>query len=456
MSDVEAMAALRGQWPFAGGWAAGQPTEAHHGAGAAAAGAGAPEVESSGVRTSGILTRLQALRETALLDSPADEAFDRLARLAARVLQAPTALVTLVDEDRQFFKSCIGLPEPWASRRQTPLSHSFCQHAVTRGAPLVIGDAREHPLVCANPAIEELGVVAYLGMPLVTSDGVALGSFCVIDSVPRRWSAEDLMTLGDLAAAVMTEIELRATLRRTETARAEAAAAARAKDDCLAFIGHELRTPLNAIAGNLQLLAAGHCGPLSERQDRAVQRLARSQGELVALSDRLLEFRTLAAGQADVFLGRVPIHDALEQAVHAAREELSRAGVWVNRTPLASGDPTAAVHADAAKLHQILVTLLETASRYSRSGDAVAVEADASGRRFHLRIWPTALDLPADRAEGLFEPFGPGSGQYAAPSLGTGLGLAIARALARAMDGDLVVENAPSGAAAFVLRLSRL
>ena len=92
--------------------------------------------------------RLRALSATALLDSKPEQAFDRLTRLAARVLGAPVSLVSLVDRDRQFFKSAEGLAEPWLSERQTPLSHSFCQHVVTTNAPLVVTDARDHPLVC--------------------------------------------------------------------------------------------------------------------------------------------------------------------------------------------------------------------------------------------------------------------------------------------------------------------
>ena len=95
--------------------------------------------------------RLDALRALGLLDTPAEEAFDRLARLAARLLHTPVALVSLVDENRQFFKSCFGLPEPWASWRETPLSHSFCQHVVTSNEPLVISDARIHPPVGHQP-----------------------------------------------------------------------------------------------------------------------------------------------------------------------------------------------------------------------------------------------------------------------------------------------------------------
>ena len=157
--------------------------------------------------------RLAVLRRTELLDSLAEEEFDRLVRLAARVLRVPVALVSLVDSNRQFFKSCVGLGEPWASQRETPLSHSFCQHAVISREPLIIDDAREHPLVQDNLAIRDLNVIAYAGIPLITRDGAALGSFCAIDNVPRVWSSDEIAIVKDLAAAVMTEIELRLAIR---------------------------------------------------------------------------------------------------------------------------------------------------------------------------------------------------------------------------------------------------
>src|SRR4051812_22065985 len=166
--------------------------------------------------------RLQALRSTALLDSPPEEAFDRLTRLASHALNVPVALVSLVSDDRQFFKSCIGIVEPWASERGTPLSHSFCQHAVASGEPLVIEDARETPLVRDNLAIPDLDVIAYAGVPLKTSDGAVLGTFCAIDHQPRVWTEADLAFVGEMAQSAMTEIELRSAVRHLEDARAEA------------------------------------------------------------------------------------------------------------------------------------------------------------------------------------------------------------------------------------------
>ncbi len=156
--------------------------------------------------------RLAVLHRLELLDSPSEEAFDRLTRLASKIVNAPVSLVSLVDADRQFFKSFLGLGKPWSVRRETPLSHSFCQHVVAENAPLIIEDARTHPLVFDNLAIPDLNVISYLGMPLTMTDGTGLGSFCVIDSKPRQWTADEIEIIRELALSAMTEIELRAEL----------------------------------------------------------------------------------------------------------------------------------------------------------------------------------------------------------------------------------------------------
>jgi GAF domain-containing protein len=152
--------------------------------------------------------RVEAVRATGLLDSDVMPSFDRLARLASHVLHAPVALVSLVDSDRQFFMSCLGMPEPWASRRGSPLSHSFCQHAVASREPLLVDDAREHELLRDNLAIRDMGVIAYAGIPLINADGQPLGTLCVIDSQPRHWTTHQVQMLSDIAASVVTEISL--------------------------------------------------------------------------------------------------------------------------------------------------------------------------------------------------------------------------------------------------------
>jgi GAF domain-containing protein len=154
--------------------------------------------------------RIQAIEDTKLLDAKEDAVLHRLTRLAARSLSTPVALMSLVLEDRQFFASSWGLPEPWASQRGTTLLHSFCQHVVVSNQPLLVADAREHPLVHRNLAIEDLDVIAYVGAPLADEEGNILGSFCVIEHEPRRWRAEDVEILHDFAAAVMDRVATRA------------------------------------------------------------------------------------------------------------------------------------------------------------------------------------------------------------------------------------------------------
>src|SRR4051812_27037925 len=153
--------------------------------------------------------RLEALHRLALLDTPAERVFDRLTAMTARELGVPVVLVSLVTEDRQFFKSACGLPSPWDVTRQTPLSHSFCQYVVAQQEALVVTDARQDPRLVSNLAVSEVGVVAYAGFPLRTSGGEVLGSFCAFDTEPRTWVPHELEFLRDMAAVTMDIIELR-------------------------------------------------------------------------------------------------------------------------------------------------------------------------------------------------------------------------------------------------------
>ena len=151
--------------------------------------------------------RLEALRRTSLLDSPPEEAFDRSTRLATMILGVPVALVSLLDGDRVFFKSQCGLSEPLASARQVPLTNSFCRSCVETGQPLIVADTRQDPRFAHNRS--ELEVIAYVGIPLTTSAGHALGTLCVVDRQPRDWTEEEVGILRVLATSAMSEIEQR-------------------------------------------------------------------------------------------------------------------------------------------------------------------------------------------------------------------------------------------------------
>jgi len=154
------------------------------------------------------VARLRSLADIGL-GARADPQVQAVAERVHRWLGVPMALVSLVGADRQVFPGMTGLPEPWASSRSAPLSHSFCRHVVTSAEALIVSDAREHPLLRGGPAVDELGAVAYAGVPLTDEAGNVLGALCAIDRVPRQWTDAQLDLLRGLADACSAELRLR-------------------------------------------------------------------------------------------------------------------------------------------------------------------------------------------------------------------------------------------------------
>ncbi len=158
-------------------------------------------------------SRLRALAELGANAESSAQALDRIARTACRVLNVPVALVNLVGDDRQRFVGCEG-PEPWPSTREMPLTAGFCPFALGAGTAYSIEDTRADPVLAANPAVLQFGVVAYAGVPLRTVGGEPVGTLCAIDYEPRTWSQEDLGLLSDLAAGAIAELQLLAATRQ--------------------------------------------------------------------------------------------------------------------------------------------------------------------------------------------------------------------------------------------------
>ena len=160
--------------------------------------------------------RLSEVRETGILVEDTVENFDRVTRQAAEVVGASAGFVSLLTEDGQFLRGCVGLPEPLNSTRKTPIEHSICAYTLDRSQPLVINDVATDSALEGHPALQEYGIEAYLGVPLVTSSGHTVGTFCLVEWEPRSWTEEDVTTAQDFAASVRTEIELRLELNRRE------------------------------------------------------------------------------------------------------------------------------------------------------------------------------------------------------------------------------------------------
>jgi serine phosphatase RsbU (regulator of sigma subunit) len=188
--------------------------------------------------------RLVAVEATGLLDAEGEEAFDRLAGLARQLLRAPFAFLTVVDDQRSFWMARLGVPGDGA--RQNTVEESFCQYVVESREPLVLPDVRVDERTKDNPSIRSMGVVAWAGYPVHSPDGHVLGTLCVVDTVVRHWTDDEVQILASLAAIATREVALRvsaATAAQAARVAEEATAQAqrdRGRAELLARIGELL------------------------------------------------------------------------------------------------------------------------------------------------------------------------------------------------------------------------
>jgi diguanylate cyclase (GGDEF)-like protein len=149
--------------------------------------------------------RIAALHRYEVLDTPAEAPFDRITKLVQVVLDVPVATVTLIDTDRQWFKSCIGL-----AKSGTPREEAFCDHTIRTRGPMNISDATLDSRFAGNVSVTgEPHIRSYLGVPLSTPDGYNIGALCAIDMRPREFTAEQTAVLASFASLVVDELELR-------------------------------------------------------------------------------------------------------------------------------------------------------------------------------------------------------------------------------------------------------
>ncbi len=189
--------------------------------------------------------RLSVLQHYAVLDTPPEQALDDLAALAAHICEAPIALISLVDEDRQWFKSRFGLEVP-----QTPREFSFCAHALQQTDLLIVPDTMEDARFAKNPLVTGApGIRFYAGAPLVSPEGVTLGTLCVIDRVPRLLMETQAQALRVLGRQVMTQLELRRQARELSESEERSRAIVESALDAIVTIDHEsLITEFNVAA----------------------------------------------------------------------------------------------------------------------------------------------------------------------------------------------------------------
>ncbi len=385
--------------------------------------------------------RLAALRSLEILDTPPEEAFDRIVRLAARIFEAPIAQVSLVDEDREWFKARYGTDKREGDRRT-----AFCSHALLLNDVLIVEDALTDERFHDSPLVREQGIRFYAGAPLRTSSGLNVGALCVKDHRPRQITPSQVQTLRDLAAIVVDQMEQRLAARRADAAN-------ESKSRFLANMSHELRTPLNAILGYSEILMEDAERLGEPRFVEDLQRIQSAGRHLLTLINDILDLARIEAGKTELNLETFDLAELIDEAVATVRPLAARSG---NELVVEKDARLGCVRGDMTKLRQALFNLLSNAAKFTHDG-LIRISArrrDEGGSDWIvLTVSDTGLGMSAEQMARVFEPFVQADGSTTRKYGGTGLGLAITRRFCRMMGGDVTVESEPGRGSTFTIRV---
>ena len=384
--------------------------------------------------------RLQALRDTELLDTAAEETFDRSTRLAAQILNVPVAMVSLVDDKRQFFKSCTGeIPEPWASQRGTPVSHAFCKYVVMNDSNLVVNDAREDQDLKHHPGVKSLGIIAYLGIPLKLSSGHTIGSFCTIDSQPREWTQEQIKTMEDLAASVIAEIELRVMVRELQKNNFEMRNIEMRRDELSDLMVNDLHNPLCSVTTGIEL-ALSKCEH-SKMQRQFLEAALENSQALTRMVDTILDQGQDDRGQLELKLHPVDLHRLLKESISQVQASASNKHV---RLQVISPTNLPPVQADEKKMGRVLTNLLTNSIKHTPINGSVSCSIEQTRKdnknRLQLNIRDEGSSIPQKFRNLVFDKYSQiEAGLYNFSS--AGLGMPLCRVVIEGTGGDIWIES---------------
>lgn len=369
--------------------------------------------------------RLKALYDYEILDTETETIFDDLTQLAAQICDAPITLISLIDPNRQWFKSKVGLDTEETSRDM-----AFCAHAIHQReifeVPDTLQDKRffDNPLVTSAPNIR-----FYAGTPLVSPDGHAIGTLCVIDDKPNKLTKEQRQALEVLGRSVISQMELRQKIKALKQANEH-------KTEFLSNMSHELRTPLNAIIGfsRLMLDDIKH-QKLPEKFSEYLGHIDYSGKRLLSVVNSVIDLNKIEAGMMQVQLELICIREFIKDlegmlAITANEREVAF-------SVKVSDKLSTHLVIDQAKTSQIITNLVHNAIKFTDSGKWVKVEFTINNDNLVITVADQGVGISSIDQTKLFDKFQQ-VGQ-AKGSQGSGLGLSITQSLVELLGGTIKV-----------------
>lgn len=404
--------------------------------------------------------RLKILQDYKILDTPPCSKFDDLTYLASSICETPIALVSLVDENRQWFKSSYGLDST-----ETPRDISFCGHAICEKDLFVVNDSLQDPRFFDNPFVtEEPFVRFYAGAQLISPEGAHLGTLCVIDNKPRKLNEIQSNALCVLAHQVMTQLELTRShshlsqqffelKRATETIYEQQALLTHRSQlaelgEVAAGIGHEINNPLAIVAGNANVLIQ----KLKNEGKISTEHLQKGLEKIVTASFRITgiikTLKSLSRDGSNDPITSVDLKQAFKDVRSLLHKKLALSRVSIswpsNTSSFALGREP--------HILQILTNLMGNASDAVSSLDEkwIRIEVKTFNDQIRISVIDSGKGLPDKIAQKIMNPFF----TTKAPGEGTGLGLSISLKLAQAQGGKLYLDQSHKNTC-FVLELPK-
>ena len=376
--------------------------------------------------------RLAALYSLDILDSAPEQDFDDIVALASNVCATPMSLVSLVDTDRQWFKARIG-----TDLTETSRDLSFCSLAILGQDLLVVPDATKDPRFADNPLVDvKSGVRFYAGAPLITTDGYALGSLCVVDKEPRKLDVEQMQALRALARQVTAQMEMRRHAVALANTTARLQELERRKDDLAGLVGGDLRAPLRLISAYLDGL--GHTGYQDAEMADLVGRAV--AGHIRGFLDLLQHLTTMADagyGSESLHMRQIDLTRITQRAVESVRPIAATKQIWILNQ---AGGPALPIIADPVRLEQVLTHLLFAAVKYTPEGGRVRVGTEIeSGPTVRL----DDMDLPDGLRPELFPHLYYGAIANPSDVPGPDRGLAVAKRILDAHHATVALSDRP-------------
>ncbi len=370
--------------------------------------------------------RLAALRSYKVLDTEFEKEYDDLCRLAAVICEAPIALITFVDRDRQWFKASIGIEV-----RETPRDIAFCAHAIEQAKVFEIADATKDARFADNPLVTGAPDIRfYAGQPLVTPRGQILGTLCTLDRVARVLKPYQKDALEILGRQVVTHLELRRTLAEMKRLNED-------KDSFFSVIAHDLRSPFSGLLGITDMLVAE-----AEKMEKPelvehIVLVNQSVHRVYDLSENLLKWAMLEQGKMTFQPEEFPVA-ALFEEVEAPLHETLKHKRLVLETAAVSDQM---VLGDRNMLETALRNLLSNAAKFTPQGGRVWLKAESNSTELRLTVGDSGVGMSADLLEHLESGVRTPSGRGTEGEIGTGLGLTLVRQFALRHGGRLEMRS---------------